>query len=84
MVGVAIDALGGGVRAYHIDLLWHSRFFRGLNAGMGSGCVRGVATYAAALEVGLALRAGSSQVDESPAEVALRGGGGADCMALTG
>ena len=43
---------------------------------MSFGCVRGVATYAAALGVGLALRADSSWVAESLAEVALGGGSG--------
>ena len=76
VVGVAIDALDGAVRAYLIGLLWHSRFFRAPNAGMSSGCVRGIATYAAAPGVKLALRADSSWVAESPAEVALSGVGG--------
>ena len=80
LVGVAIDTLGGAVRAYAIHLLWHSRFFEALKEGMGSG---GVATYTAALGVGLALRADSSRVAESPAEVALSGGV-VDCMAFTG
>ena len=41
-----------------------------------SGCVCSVATYGAALGVGLVLRAASSWVAESPAEVELSGGGG--------
>ena len=54
----------------------HSWFCEALKAGISSGCVRGVATYAAALVVGLALRAASSWVAESSAEGALNGGGG--------
>ena len=73
MIGAAFDALGGGGRAYAIDLLWHSWFCEALTT---SGSVCGVATYAEALGVGLALRAASSRVAESPAEVALSGGGG--------
>ena len=76
VVGVAIDALEGAVRAYLIGLLRHSRFFGAPNAGMSSGYVRGIVTYAVALGVELALRVDSSWVAESPAEVALSGAGG--------
>ena len=53
MVGATIDALGGGVRAYTADLLWHSWFCKALEAGMGFRYVRGVVAYTAALGVGL-------------------------------
>ena len=75
-VGVAIDALGGGVRAYAIGLLWHIWFCEALKAEMSSGCVRGVATDATALSVRGAFRAASSWVAKSPAEGALSSGGG--------
>ena len=76
MVSATTDAPGGGMRAYAIDLLWHSWFCEELKAGMGPVCVRSIATYAAALGVGLAPRAASSRVAKSPAEAALSGGGG--------
>ena len=53
MVGIAIDALGGGVGACAIDILWHSRLYEAFDAGMSSSYVCGVATYAAAFGTGL-------------------------------
>ena len=76
MVGIAIDAFGGGVRAYAINFLWHSWFCEALKAGMSIGWVHGVATYATAPSVGGAFRAANSWVAKLLAEVALSGGGG--------
>ena len=72
----------GGIRAIpllvvcHIPVAYVSRLCEALNAELSTGYVCGVATYAAALRVGLALWAASSRVAESPAEVALNAGGG--------
>ena len=72
----------GGTRAItllvvsHIPVAYVSRLCDALNAEMSTGFVCGVATYVAALGVGLALWAASSRVAESPAEVALNGWGG--------
>ena len=71
MVGTAVDALGGGVWADAIDFLRHGWLCKALVAWVGSGCVRGVATDAAAL--GVDFRAASSWVTEAPAEGALGG-----------
>ena len=76
MVGIAIDALGRGVRAYTIVLLWHSRFCEALRAGVSSGCVCCVAAGATALSVGGAFRAARGWVAKLPAEGALSSGGG--------
>ena len=71
MVGTAIDALGGDVWADAIDLLRHDWLCKALVAWVGSGCIRGVTTDAAAL--GVDFRAASSWVTETPAESALGG-----------
>ena len=66
MVGAAIDALGGGRGGILHRSSLQSWFCEALKAGMSSGWVRGVATYAAALGIGLAFGTASSWVDESP------------------
>ena len=73
MISLTVDAVGRGVWTDTVQLLRHGWFCMALVAWVGSGCVREVTAYAAALWVGLAFRAASGGVSKAPAEGALGG-----------
>ena len=56
MIGAAVDALGGGVRAETVDLHWHGWFCEALEAWVRSGCVQSIAADATAFRVGVTFR----------------------------
>ena len=62
MVGAAVDAVGGSVRAYAVSILRQRWFCEALEVGVSSGYVRLIAADATALSVGRAFLVASSWV----------------------
>ena len=76
MVGAAVNAFGGDVRAYAVSLLRQGLFYEALEARVSSGCVRLIAADATVLSIEGAFLAASSRAAELPAEGAPSSGGG--------